>query len=169
MHFSKKINSKKGITLKLKKKFTAMILIAFLCFAGKSLSQQWSSEQKDVWSGVEKYWEVFAKGNAQGDLSYYDESYMGWEFQSEVPQSKANTSKWIEYLLKNNSIVLYTLTPVNIWVKDDFAYADYFYAMVTQDNESGKRENSEGTWTDILMKKGGRWLLIGDRGGRNSN
>lgn len=149
--------------------FFAIILVAFFSLAGKSFAQQWSSEQKDVWAGVEKYWGVFAKGDLQGDMSYYDESYMGWEFQSKVPQNKANTGKWIEYDLKNNSMVLYTLTPVAIWVKGDFAFADYFYAMITKDNETGKKENSEGSWTDILMKKDGKWVLIGDRGGRTSN
>lgn len=151
--------------MKQTKLFTAILLVAILFFSGKNFAQQWSPEQKDVWSGVQKYWDVFAKGDAKADLSYYDESYMGWEFSSKVPQNKANTSKWIEYMLGNSSIVLYTLTPVAIWVKGDFAYADYFYSMITKDNETGKKENNEGTWTDILMKKDSKWLLIGDRGG----
>ena len=92
--------------MKQTKLFTTIILIAFIFLNGKSLSQQWSNEQKDVWSGVQKYWDVFAKGDAKTDLSYYDESYLGWEFQSKVPQDKANTSKWIEYMLGNSSIVL---------------------------------------------------------------
>ena len=62
----------------------------------------------------------------------------------------------------------FTLTPVAIWVKGDFAYSDYFYSMITKDNETGEKENSEGTWTDILMKKDGKWLLIGDRAGSTS-
>jgi len=152
------------------KRFISMftILMTFVILSGVGFAQQWSSEQKDVWSGVQKYWDVFAKGDAKADLSYYDESYMGWDFQSKVPQNKANTSKWIEYMLRNGSIELYTLTPVAIWVKGDFAYADYYYSMVMKDNETGKKENSEGTWTDILMKKDGKWLLIGDRGGSTS-
>ena len=68
-------------------------------------------------------------------------------------------------MLRNGSIVLYTLTPVVIWVKGHFAYVDYFYSMIMKDNETGKKENSEATWTDILMKKNGKWLLIVERGG----
>jgi ketosteroid isomerase-like protein len=154
--------------MKQNKLFTSIILIILLLLSGKNFAQQWSPEQKDVWSGVQKYWEVFSRGEVKSDMTYYDESYMGWEFSSKVPQNKENTSKWIEYMLRNSSIVLYTLTPVVIWVKGDFAYVDYYYSMITKDNETGKKENSEGTWTDILMKKDGKWLLIGDRGGSSS-
>ncbi|HMN49357.1 MAG TPA: hypothetical protein PKD67_09490 [Ignavibacteriaceae bacterium] len=63
--------------MKQTKLFTAILLVAILFFSGKNFAQQWSPEQKDVWSGVQKYWDVFAKGDAKADLSYYDESYMG--------------------------------------------------------------------------------------------
>jgi len=131
-------------------------------------AQQWSSEQKEVWAGIEKYWEVSSKNDANGFLSYFDESYIGWSYQSKVPQSKANTGKWIKHDFKKNSNVLYTLTPVSIWVKGDFAFANYFYAQIEKNKESGKEESSSGKWTDILMKKGGKWVLIGDHGGRTS-
>ena len=148
---------------------TSLIFSLFLlAFVSKSFAQQWSAEQKDVWSGVEKYWSVDASGDAKGFISYFDESYMGWAYQSDVPQTKSNTSKWIENGHKNTTTVLYTLTPLAIWVKGDFAYADYYYAQIEKNNESGKEERSEGKWTDILMKKDGKWLLIGDHGGRTS-
>ena len=131
-------------------------------------AQQWTNEQKDVWAGVEKYWSVAATGDAQAFLAYFDDSYKGWDYSSKVPQSKANTGKWIEYGLKNYSNVFYTLTPVAIWVKGDFAYADYFYDEVVKNNETGKNEARSGKWTDILMKKDGKWVIIGDHGGRTS-
>jgi ketosteroid isomerase-like protein len=144
-----------------------LILVVILSY-GNTFAQQWSSEQKDVWAGVEKYWQVSATGDAQGFMSYFDDSYMGWNYQSKVPQSKANTSKWVENGLKNNSTVLYTLSPLTIWVKGDFAYVHYYYAELDKNIETGKKENSSGNWTDILMKKGGKWVLIGDHGGRTS-
>ncbi len=149
-------------------KCSLIISLILVAFVGNNYAQQWSAEQKDVWAGVEKYWEVSSSGNAQAFLSYFDSSYLGWSFQSKVPQNKANTSKWIENDFKNNSNVLYTLTPVSIWVKGDFAFANYFYAQIEKNKETGKDESSEGNWTDILMKKDGKWLLIGDRGGKTS-
>ena len=104
-----------------------LILVVILSY-GNTFAQQWSSEQKDVWAGVENIGKFPQAGDAQGFMSYFDDSYMGWNYRSKVPQSKANTSKWVENGLKNNSTVLYTLSPLTIWVKGDFAYVHYYYA-----------------------------------------
>ncbi len=78
-----------------------------LAFVNKSFGQQWTTEQKDVWAGVEKYWAVEASGDAKGFMSYFDDSYMGWEYQSKVPQSKSTISKWIENGIKNQVHYVY--------------------------------------------------------------
>ena len=143
-----------------------IFLIAFFVSAAVQ-AQSWSTEQQEVWSGVEEYWEVSSKGNADAFLKYFDESYIGWSYNSKVPQNKSTTGKWIKHDMSQNSTVLYSLTPVSIWVNGDFAFANYFYAQIEKDKD-GKENRSEGHWTDILMKKNGKWLLVGDRGGRTS-
>lgn len=144
------------------------LMFTFLLFSNHSEAQEWSKEQQDVWAGVEKYWAVAASGDAEAFLTYFDESYVGWNYQSKVPQTKANTAKWIKYGFSKSTSVLYTLTPVAIWVKGDFAYVDYFFAEVEKNNETGKNEPRAGKWTDILMKKDGKWVIIGDHGGQTS-
>ena len=151
-------------------RFTKKLLFSsliFLLLGHLSFGQSWSDEQKDVWKGVETYWEVSSKGNADAFLEYFDESYIGWSYNSKVPQNKSNTGKWIKHDMKNNSNVLYTLTPANIWVKGEFAFVHYFYAQIEKDKD-GKEKPTSGQWTDILMKKGNKWVLIGDHGGRTS-
>lgn len=145
---------------------TITILFVVMLLSGNIFAQQWTAEQQDVWSGVQKYWDV---DNAQTFLTYFDDSYMGWSTQSMVPQSKANTAKWIENDMKNNTPVLHTLTPLTIWVKGDFAYVHYSYSQLSKDNKTGKETPSSGIWTDILMKKDGKWVLIGDHGGKTSS
>jgi ketosteroid isomerase-like protein len=144
------------------------VLLVLLLLSGSSFAQQWSDAQKDVWAGVQKYWDVSSSGDAAGFMSYFDDSYMGWSNQSRVPMSKANASKWITQDAKDNSTVVYTITPLTIWVKGDFAYVHYTFAQVEENKKTGKRSPSAGTWTDILMKKDGKWVMIGDHGGRTS-
>ncbi len=150
------------------KKSTLSLFAIFALFflSNITLAQQWSDAQKEVWAGVEKYWEVSSSGDAAGFMSYFDESYMGWSNQSRVPMSKANVSKWIGQDMKDNSTVLYTITPLTIWVKGDFAFVHYTYGMMEQNKSTAKKTTTGGTWTDILMKKDGKWVLIGDHGGR---
>jgi ketosteroid isomerase-like protein len=143
-----------------------LLLLGFI-FTSQIYGQTWTDEQKEVWSGIEEYWKVSAAGNAEEFLKYFDESYAGWSYNTKVPMSKANTGAWIRNDMKNNSTVLYTLTPVTIWVNGDFAFANYFYSQIEKDKD-GKETPQSGHWTDILMKKNGKWLLVGDRGGRTS-
>lgn len=152
------------------KKLVQVFTISFvvILLSANSFAQQWSDAQKDVWAGVEKYWAVASSGDAAGFMSYFDDSYMGWNYVAPVPNNKANVSKWIENDIKNSSTVLYTLNPLTIWVKGDFAYVHYYYAEIDKNKETGKTETNAGKWTDILMKKAGKWVLIGDHGGRTS-
>ncbi len=147
--------------------FLSLSASLFLFLIGSvTFAQEWTAEQKEVWAGVEKYWQADTDGNTQEFLSYFDESYAGWNNQSRVPQSKANTQKWIQNDSKNNSTVLHTITPLTIWVKDNFAYVHYTFAQISKNTESGKETPRTGIWTDILMKKDGKWVLVGDHGGR---
>ena len=54
--------------------------------------------------------------------------------------------------------------PSKIWVNGNFAYVHYYYTQVTE-NADGKPNTEKGRWTDILMKKGDKWMLVGDHGG----
>jgi len=142
------------------------ILFVVILLPANSFAQQWTSEQRDVWAGEIKIWDALQSGNSDAFMSYMDDSYVDWDYRSTVPENKSNTSKWMGNYLKNNSIILYTITPFTIWVKGDFAYVHYFYSELDKNIVSGKEEQSGGNWTDILMKKDGKWVLIGDHGGR---
>ena len=131
-----------------------LILVAF---AANSYAQQWTDAQKDVWTGVEKYWAVASSGDAAGFMSYFDDSYEGWDIHSPVPMNKANVTKYINNEVKNSSTVLYTITPLVIWVKGDFAYVHYYYSEIDKNKQTGKDETNAGNWTDIFNE--GRWSL----------
>ena len=40
----------------------------------------------------------------------------------------------------------------------------HYYTQVSEGND-GKPITEKGRWTDILMKKDGKWIMIGDHGG----
>jgi len=146
-----------------------LFVILFLFTSVNLLNAQtWSAEQQDVWAGVQKYWEASASGNVQSFIDYFDDSYSGWSYVSKVPQGKEVSRKWIEEDMKNTSTVLYDISPLAIWVQGDFAFVHYYYAQIQKDKETSKNESSDGNWTDILMKKNGKWMLVGDHGGRTS-
>ena len=153
--------------MKMFSKFFAIILVAFLLFNGSSFAQEWSNEQKDVWAGVEKYWEV-NQSNPLDFLQYFDESYLGWGYENESPSTKNDVTKSFGYWTKKGKEQYHILTPARIWVNGNFAYVHYYYTQVMESTD-GKPRTERGRWTDILMKKNGKWMLVGDHGGERKS
>jgi len=145
-----------------------IISIALTTFCAINLiAQEWTDAQKEVWATVEAYNDVATKGDAQGFLSYFDDSYCGWSYIMDAPSGKDQATTAINYWLANSKTHYHTLTPAKIWVNGDFAFVHYYYTQYGEDSE-GKKEWEKGRWTDILMKKDGKWLMVGDHGGQTS-
>jgi ketosteroid isomerase-like protein len=145
-----------------------IISILLVTFNSNVAAQDWSSEQQDVWKNVEAYWDLAAKGDLDGFVSYFHESFMGWNYGAPATSTKSSREKLIKFFAPQNKTLFYNLTPVGIWVQGEFAFVDYHYMEVTE-NKDGKRDTDIGRWTDILIKDGDRWIMIGDHGGRTNS
>ena len=147
----------------------SLALTIIFCFTLTSFTfgQEWSTEQKEVWSSVEEYWALSSKGDLDGFLSYFHSSFSGWPNGSAAPHNKTDREKFIRHYLPKTTTALYTITPEAIWVKGNFAFVHYSYTEVEVDME-GKEKLNTGRWTDILTKDGNRWVMVGDSGGETS-
>ena len=139
----------------------AMLLLAFTMNVN---AQNWTPQQKEVWSNVETYWDHQTKGNIDGFMSYFSADYMGWDYDSPVPEGKSAVGKYVTNGLKNRKTVFYNITPVSIQIFDDIAVVNYYYTTQTE-NMEGKKDWAKGRWTDILQKQGPKWVLVADHGG----
>jgi len=143
---------------------SAIVIVLLLSF--NLQAQQWSAEQKEVWKSVETYNELSANRDA-AFINYFDDSYRGWEYNYDAPDSKENVKKILANRDPNFKILYSTLIPATIWVNGNFAYVHYYYTILGE-GKDGKREWEKGRWTDILMKKDGKWIMVGDHGGKTS-
>jgi len=139
-------------------------VLLLLIISTTTNAQQWTDEQKDVWKGVEAYWEVSLSDKPLDFLNYFDDSYYGWSYDNQSPGTKADAKKSLSYWTTKGKTVYYVITPARIWVNGNFAYVHYYYTQVNEDKE-GKPITEKGRWTDILMKKEGKWVMVGDHGG----
>ena len=142
---------------------SALILLSPLT----SQAQEWSPAQKDVWKNVEAYWALDAAGNTDGFLAYFHPDYAGWSLNNPAPTGKATATKFITYQHKTSKTIVYDLQPAAIKIHGNVAFVHYHYVQINKD-AAGKDKETSGRWTDILMKQGDKWLLIGDNGGRTS-
>ena len=146
------------------------LLLSIALFLGLGLSsvfaQEWSPAQKEVWKNVNTYWEIMAKGDVNGFMEYFHADYAGWENGEPLPSTKEETRKWLSYGSAQGKVLIFDIKPVAIKIHGDVAIVDYFYTMV-KENKEGKKNPDAGRWTDILLKQGTKWVLIGDHGGRD--
>jgi len=148
------------------RKLSGLFSILFLFFfvSNFSSAQQWTAEQQEVWKGVQTYWEAGMSQDASTMLAYWDDSYYGWSYDNEAPLTKSDVAKSFGYWFKKGKIQYYTITPARIWVNGNFAYVHYYYSEVIEQAD-GTPKTNKGRWTDILMKKDSKWMLVGDHGG----
>jgi ketosteroid isomerase-like protein len=149
------------------KKLALAVILLLLIPSSHIFSQEWSAVQKEVWKNVEAYNALADAGNVEGFMAYVHNDYLGWNYQSALPNDKATVRKFVEYGFKNSKTILTNIKPVAIGVFGNFAYVHYYYAVIYKDAE-GKEKSESGRWTDILMKQGDKWVMIGDHGGRTS-
>jgi ketosteroid isomerase-like protein len=154
------------------RRFTSIsFVLAVLCFillvSTPVFAQEWSAAQKDVWKNVEAYNALGAQGDLEGFMAYFHADYRGWAYQNALPSDKASTRKFAEYDLKTTKTLVYDIKPVAIQIYGNVAFVHYYYTSLFKDVE-GKEKTSRGRWTDILMKQGDKWVMIGDHGGQTS-
>ncbi|MHC1706423.1 MAG: DUF4440 domain-containing protein [Bacteroidales bacterium] len=142
------------------------LLISIFISGANSLNAQenWSPTQKEVWKNVNDYFSAFSKGDIQGYLSYIHEDFEGWEYNAPFPRRKADVEKMLTNFFKTNKVVTLNLTPVTVKVMGETAFVHYSMAA-TLDNGDQKKSEITARYTDILVKQGNKWVIIGDHGG----
>ena len=140
------------------------VIVFTLAASAPLAGQQWSDAQKEVWKNVETYWKLGAERDLEGFLSYYHPDFLGWNYETDLPDDKASRTKWSIHFLQTTKTLVEELKPVGIKIHGNVAIVHYYYHSIMEDAE-GKEISERGRWTDILLKQGDKWVMIGDHGG----
>lgn len=144
------------------KKLLPWSLFAFLLAAiTPAVAQiQWTPEQKAVWNTETTISDLSQKGDWQRFFSYFDDNFQNWAPNSHIPVSKEVFQQNLEYYVsQGNKIDHHTMVPVNIWVNANYAYVNYYDAMIIE-NKEGKKTVNRGRNLDVLLKKGDKWVMV---------
>ncbi|MBT8196805.1 MAG: nuclear transport factor 2 family protein [Bacteroidia bacterium] len=139
------------------------VLAAFIAMPVFSQAQNWSAEQKEVWTAVNSWWDNARAQNAKAlnDMAHKD--YKGWGFNDAFPSSKADLEYWVTNLMPKRKTLHTSLKPLEILVNGNTAVLHYYYSEIRM--KDGKEENVSGRWTDVWIKENGKWMLYADSGG----
>ena len=152
----------------MKKRIIFLVVMGLAMLSSNLLfAQEWSKDQKDVWKNVETYWDLYAKGDVEGYLGYFHNDFSGWHNSAHLPHDRATRVKFIKFFLPKAKTLFYDIQPLAIKIHGDVAIVHYSYVFIFKDVEE-KEKDMQGRWTDILIKQGAKWILIGDHGGATS-
>jgi hypothetical protein len=140
---------------------TALLALAMMLATTPVLGQEWSAAQKEVWKTVETMWELYGKGDVEGELAYADDELSLWLQDAPLPVNKASFRKWATYGAKVEQTVIYELKPVAILVFPECALVHYYISGVWKSGPLEKGQFGTTRITDVYRNKGGKWVWIG--------
>ena len=120
--------------MKVFSKLSSLLVIGFILMAMSvpASAQEWSAAQKEVWKNVQTYWDLEAKQDLDGFMSYFHEDYVGWGKRSDFPGDKAQVRKWVAESHKNTKNLITDLSPLTINIFDDVAIVHYYYSQLNE-------------------------------------
>lgn len=146
------------------KKSILTITLAILMFTPLFVSaQNWSSDQKEVWSAIESWWDNSKANNTTALTSSIHSDYRGWSLDEAFPSTQKDLTYWVNNLMSKRKTLRTSLKPLDILVSGDMAVVHYLYSQINSVED--KEKTITGRWTDVWKRENGKWMLYADSGG----
>jgi ketosteroid isomerase-like protein len=144
--------------------FKLLLISAFLLGFTSAFAQGSTNDQADVWAVIEEEWNADEKGDKKWLDKLLADDFRGWGKSSPAPRDKASTKMWDRFNDQYGKMLAHELYPLSIVVHDDVAVAHYLYSSASQ-SKGGEIENSNGRYTDILVRTDDGWKFLAWHGG----
>ena len=127
-------------------------------------AQEWSPAQKDVLKTIENFEKACAGRNIGALESCLHPELYNWDYSDDRPIDRATFLKRVKESAQESRIVSFDYRPVAVRIIGDLAIVHAYYRAVEEDAK-GQQTEINSRWMDVLVKKGGKWLMVGGHGG----
>ena len=145
----------------LTKTLITLLFMATISWPMISSSQEWSSEQQEVWELSERMEKFWIERDLDGYMSCLHENFIGWYGEDPLPIDKKSLRNGESYNLSHQKIHNDKIKPVSITVTDNVAIVN-FYKTTRREDVNGNRLTYRKV-TRICIKENGKWLILGNR------
>ncbi len=141
----------------IKKVIAAGVILVLFC--SPSFAQEWTKNQKEVWSTVNNWWQAYVDGDLSEAKSIYAEDFRGWHASDYAPTSYDKALEREEYSFENRNLVFFKLHPFAIDIRDDIAIVFYSSEVIEKD-KNGSGKTAKKKWVESFQNQDGKWLCI---------
>ncbi len=128
-------------------------MIVFWSF--QAIGEEWTEEQKEVWTSVQTNWETIKKCDVEAALALKHDDMVAWYGSMPEPLRKEHMKQsyinWFNY----DKLISYKLRPLTINIFNNVANVFYLYKY------EGEKFPNRGRAFETWVKQDNKWLAIG--------
>ncbi|MGN6533857.1 MAG: YybH family protein [Ginsengibacter sp.] len=125
----------------------------------------WNDQQNEILNTEKALDDAFTSGDIEKIKTFYAPDYVDFSYNSDKVNGKDQTINSLTKMLNaGDKFSVVQMIPYTVTVDGDFAFVDYLMTGTMTDS-SGVAKTDTERWTDILQKRDGKWVLVGDHGG----
>ncbi len=143
---------------------SSVFVLAVVLISASASAQSWTPEQQELWKLEEEIWQRDVSKDVGWVSTYMHPDATSWGIDQPVPRNRASVAKWDKYAYGNSTVLEHELFPLSIVISGDVAIVHFRYRSASE-NARKEREVTTGRYTDVLVRKGGRWLILATVGG----
>jgi len=128
-------------------------------------NSSFSAEEVELWERVNELWR-FARDRKIDEIkAAFHPKYSGWVTGVPEPHDLAFA---FEAAASDDTILEFSLTPLEVIVTEEsIGIVHYTYSALVMD-KTGLEKKVTGRWTEVHVKKEGKWLFLSVQGGPDS-
>jgi len=139
-----------------KKFFISLFLCGVIVFWGfQSMGEEWTAEQKEVWTSIQTNWETIKKGDVEAALALKHDDMVAWDGSNPEPLRKELMMQSYINRFNYDRLVSYKLRPLTIHIFNNVANVFYLYKY------EGEKFSNRGRVLETWVKQDDKWLAIG--------
>jgi ketosteroid isomerase-like protein len=128
-------------------------------------AQEWSAEQQEVWTQVERHLVAFHAGDMETAYESVHPDFVFWNSNNSVPGDRSSAWELDRIFFRELGGIWHTalFTPLTILVYDDFAVINFYVRGLLQE-PGGVPSFTTIRWLNVWKKETGGWMLVANYG-----
>jgi hypothetical protein len=124
-----------------------------------AMGAEWSGEQADLWSFVERSWVDDAGKTGEWPRAYVHDEVREWGVEWPVPRGNDSLEKWVRFRDTRSEVLQYELFPHEIVIVGNTGVVYYSVVQVIRTGD-GEAEREVSGLIETLVRSGAEWKYL---------